>query len=510
MRQVASGPVGQGVPALIRALLAPGRYPDPAAAVELVETHISWVLLAGAFAYKIKKPVTLPFLDFSTLAQRRTFCEIELRLNRRFAPALYLEVVAICGTPENPQLGGDGEPIEFAVKMRRFDESARLDRLCARGALTPEHLSQLAHTLVSFHAGAAVAPVESNFGRPDDILTPALDNFKTLRALLPGPPWQSRLHALSDWSRAEFLRRQPLFSARKAAGRVRECHGDLHLGNLTLIDGHVTLFDCIEFNETFRWIDVASEIAFTYIDLLDHHQPGLAGWFLNEWLSEGGDFDAVPLLRFYAAYRALVRAKVAAIRADQEQSEQRETQGYLALTEGIVSPPRLRLIITHGLSGCGKTVASTRLLLNDTRGTTLRLRSDVERKRLFGLAPQDHSDSAVGSGIYQPDASQRTYRRLLDLARQQLAAGWSTIVDAAFLRREERAAFQALAAEVGVVFFILAPQASPAQLRERILERLAKGSDASEATLAVLDQQMTWIQPLDADEARHLLPLPAP
>ncbi|MDO8289163.1 MAG: AAA family ATPase, partial [Parvibaculum sp.] len=277
-----------------------------------------------------------------------------------------------------------------------------------------------------------------------------------------------------------------------------------------LIDGRVTLFDCIEFNEVFRWIDVASEITFTYVDLLVHRQPGLACWFLNEYLSCGGDFEAVPLLRFYAAYRALVRAKVAAIRADQDQGDKREAQAYLALAEGITSPPRPRLIITHGLSGCGKTVASTRLLLDDTSATTLRLRSDVERKRLFGLAPQDRSDSAVDSGIYQADARQLTYRRLLDLARQQLAAGWSTIVDAAFLRREERAAFQALAFDAGVEFFILAPQATPAQLRERIIERLKRGSDASEATLAVLEKQMTWIEALDADETRHLLPLAAP
>lgn len=498
------------LPALIQALLEPGRYPEPAPRVDLVETHISWVLLAGEFAYKIKKPVTLPFLDFGTLEQRRTFCELELRLNRRFAPALYLDVIAISGSPENPRLGGDGAPIEFAVKMRRFDEAARLDRVCARGALTPEHLSELAQTIVTFHGDAAIAPVQSRFGAPAEILAPVLDNFEGLQALLPGSPWQSRLEALATWSRTEFQRLQPQFMARKAAGRVRECHGDLHLGNLALLDGQVTLFDCIEFNEAFRWIDVASEITFTYVDLLDHRQPGLACWFLNEWLSRGGDHDAVPLLRFYAAYRAMVRAKVAAIRAGQDQGDTREAQGYLALAEQIIAPPRPRLIITHGLSGCGKTVASTRLLLNDPSATTLRLRSDVERKRLVGLAPQAKSGSPVDAGIYRQDARQRTYRHLHDLARQQLAAGWSTIVDAAFLRREERAAFQALAAEAGVAFFILAPQASPAQLRERIVARLKQGSDASEATLDVLDKQMAWIEPLDADESRHLLPLAAP
>jgi aminoglycoside phosphotransferase family enzyme/predicted kinase len=493
-------------PALIHALLEPKRYPHPAPRVELVETHISWVLLAGDYAYKIKKPVTLPFLDFATLAQRHSYCEIELRLNRRFAPALYLDVVAISGTPEDPRFGVAGAAIEFAVKMRRFDETARLDRLCARGALTDEHLSELAQTLVSFQRVAAQAPPDSRFGNPDEILAPVLENFEELQALLPEPPWQSRLAALSAWSRSEFKRLRPQFIARKTSGRVLECHGDLHLGNLALIDARVTLFDCIEFNEDFRWIDVASEIAFTFVDLLDHRLPGLACWFLNQWLSHSGDFEAVPLMRFYASYRALVRAKVAAIRSSQAETNMGEAHGYVVLAKQLARPPRPRLIITHGLSGCGKTAASTRLLLGDATATTLRLRSDVERKRLFGLAPQDGSGSAVDGGIYQREADQLTYRHLLDLARKQLAAGWSSVIDAAFLRRADRAAFQALAVDAGAEFFILAPQATAAQLRERIIGRLKEGSDASEATLAVLDRQMAWIEQLDADECLRLYP----
>lgn len=496
------------LPALIQALLEPARYPDPAPRVELVQTHISWVLLAGEFAYKIKKPIALPFLDFSTLAKRQSFCEIELRLNRRFAPRLYLEVVAITGTPDQPQIGGAGDPIEFAVKMRRFDDDARLDRVCTRGALTPLHLSELARTIVSFHRDAA--PAASIFGAPAGILAQVLENFEGLQALLPAPEWQGWLETLRAWSQAEFGRLQPQFAARKAAGRVRECHGDLHLGNLALIDGQVTLFDCIEFNEALRWIDVASDIAFTYVDLLDHSQPGLACWFLNEWLSHGGDHEAVPLLRFYAVYRAMVRAKVAAIRASQNGGDPREAEHYIALAQRIVSPPRPRLIITHGLSGCGKTMASTRLLMDDTQASTLRLRSDVERKRLFGLPAQNSRSDPVDGGIYRPDARQFTYRHLQGLARQQLAEGWSVVVDAAFLKRAERAAFAAMAAEMDAGFFILAPQATPAQLHERIVARLQSGQDASQATLAVLEQQMTEIEALDADERRHLLPLTPP
>ncbi|MEI8323826.1 MAG: phosphotransferase, partial [Betaproteobacteria bacterium] len=258
------------LPQLITALLQPQRYAHPVQQVELVQTHISWVLLAGEYAYKIKKPVTLAFLDFGTLAQRRRYCEDELRLNRRFAGDLYLDVVAICGTPQDPVLGGAGEPIEYAVKMRRFDEAARLDRVCARAALRSEHLADLAQTLVGFHESAAVAPPDSRFGAPELVLAPMLENLRMSSELLARADCQDRLQALREWTLAQWQRFTPLLHSRKRSGRVRECHGDLHLGNLVLQGAHVRMFDCIEFNEDYRWIDVASEIAFTYMDLIEH------------------------------------------------------------------------------------------------------------------------------------------------------------------------------------------------------------------------------------------------
>jgi aminoglycoside phosphotransferase family enzyme/predicted kinase len=492
-------------PSLIQALLAPGLYPGKLREVTLIETHISWVLLAGDCAYKIKKPVTLPFLDFGTLAQRKQFCETELLLNRRFAPDLYLGVVAITGTPEHPVWCGEGEPIEYAVKMRRFDEAGRLDHLCERGELNPVHVSELAQRIVHFHDQAAIAPVTSHFASPDEILAPVMDNFDGLQRLLHGALAQAQLAQLHDWSRSEFDRLRPQFLARKTAGRVRECHGDLHLGNIALVDGVITLFDCIEFSESLRWIDTASEIAFVYIDLLDHRQPGLASWFLNEWLQASGDHEAVPLLRFYAVYRAMVRAKVAAIRLAQTGEDDGLCSAYLALAGRLISPSKPRLVITHGLSGCGKTVASSQLLQHDASGMTLRLRSDVERKRLFGLAPQEKSQSALAAGMYGQQASEKTYAHLLALARRQLRAGWSTVVDAAFLQRSEREAFARLASELGVDFFILAPQANPEQLRARIIARQAQGHDASEANLEVLERQMTLVQPLSTLERKQLL-----
>ncbi|HZV53680.1 MAG TPA: AAA family ATPase [Rhodocyclaceae bacterium] len=459
-------------PPLIEALLDPRRYPHPVARVDLVETHISWLLLAGAFAYKLKKPVTLPFLDYGSVDKRSACCTAEVRLNRRYAPDLYLGVVDF-----------DGEP---AVKMRRFDESGRLDHVCARGELTPAHLTDLARTVAAFHASAAEAPADSHFGAPGQVLAAALENFDELDTLLPAEA--ARLTLLRQWTLTEFERRHEDFIRRKCDGKVRECHGDLHLGNLVLIDGKVTPFDCIEFNEDFRWIDVASEIAFTWVDLLDHGKPGLACWLLNEWLVWSGDFGALAVLRFYAVYRAMVRAKVAAIRGNTPEASE-----YLGMAERLGVPPRLTFAITFGLSGSGKTTASSARLLADETAATIRLRSDVERKRLFGLAP----DADSGGTIYTSEATTRTYARLAAVARQVLADGWSVIVDAAFLKRAEREEFHAIATHWHAPFAILACEAVPDELRRRLR---ARAGDASEATVAVLEQQLAWVEPLTGSE----------
>jgi uncharacterized protein len=462
------------LPPLIQSLLEPARYPHPAGTVELVETHISWILLAGDYAYKFKKPVVLPFLDYGTIGKRRACCEAELRINRRYAPDTYLTVVDF-----------DGEP---AVQMRRFVEANRLDHVCARGELTPDHLADLARRLAEFQAAAAVAGANERFGEPAQVLAPALENFEELERLLADEA--ARLARLKSWTRTEHSAKLAAFAHRKAAGRVRECHGDLHLGNLVLLDGRPTPFDAIEFNDDFRWIDVAAEIAFTYLDLLDHGQPGLAAWFLNEWLLWSGDYEALAVLRFYAVYRAMVRAKVAAI-----QGKEAEAAEYLAMAEELTVPPPANLTITFGLSGSGKTTAAKAALLADARAASIRLRSDVERKRLFGLAP----DAASGGSIYGPEASVRTYGHLRALAETILADGWPVLVDAAFLKRAERDDFRALAARLGVTFAILACEAPIDELRRRLA---ARSGDASEATVAVLEQQLQWLQPLGEDERR--------
>ncbi|NJD35913.1 MAG: hypothetical protein FIA96_13950 [Betaproteobacteria bacterium] len=498
----------EALPPLIRSLLDANRYPHATDRVDLIEPHASWLLLAGDFAYKIKKPVILPFLDYGTLARREAFCRAELALNHRLAADLYLDVVSIGGNPEQPRIG-ELPAMEWAVRMRRFDESGRLDHMAARGELQAVHLSQLAATLCAFQQAAAIAAPGTRFGAPAQVLAAARENFVELRQLLPSAGHAS-VEALASWTEAEYARRAGDLAARKAAGLIREGHGDLHLGNLVLIGDRVTPFDCIEFNEDFRWNDPASEIAFVWIDLLDHGQPGLAAWFLNAWLETGGDFEALSVLRFYAVYRAVVRAKIAALRARQEDRESARTEldaahAYLDLAARIAVPPAPTLAITCGLSGSGKTTASSARLLDSTTqtaGSIVRLRSDVERKRLFGLAPHDNSNSAPDCGIYTTEATTRTYARLLALSRELLIAGWPVIVDAAFLKRAERDSFSALADELRVGFNILATDAPAEELRRRLL---ARSGDASEATVAILERQLEWFEPLAEDERRRLI-----
>lgn len=495
-------------PALIQALLDPRRYPHAAAPIDLVETHISWVLLTGEYAYKIKKPVDLGFLDFSTLEQRHHFCEEELRLNRRLAPSLYLGLVPITGTPDDPRLDGLGPAIEYALRMRQFDREQQLDRLLARGQLTAAHIDDLAATLADFHARTAVAGVDSPYGDPDHVWQPVAENFAQIAGRLGTEP-PDRLVALRQWSEASFAQQRARIAARRRDGFVRECHGDAHLANMVLWDGRVVPFDCLEFNPSLRWIDVISEIAFTVMDLGDRGHPDLGWRLLNAWLEHSGDYAGVALLRFYLTYRAMVRAKVAIIRQHQAapataafEAAREEYEGYLHHAERYTRPPPAALLITHGLSGAGKTTVSQQVI--ETLGA-IRVRSDVERKRLHGLAATARSRSPIAGGLYGREAGDRTYERLAALAGELLDAGETVVVDAAFLERARRERFRALAQARHVPFLILDLVADQSRLRARIAQRIHTGGDASEAGTEVLTHQIATHEPLNRDETAATL-----
>ena len=406
------------LPQLIRSLHDPACYDHAAGPVRVIETHISWVLLTGEFAYKIKKPLDLGFLDFSSLSKRLHACCDEVQLNRRLAPAIYLDVVPITGTPAAPRVNGSGETFEYAVKMRQFPPDATLDRLDAEGGLTAHHVEAIAATLARFHReGCARATADSPWGSPEKIWQPVAQNFAQIAPRLDDPADRQRLEALQRWSEAEHARLAPLMTARKRDGFVRECHGDLHLGNLAWVDDQLLVFDCIEFNPELRWIDIQSEVAFCTMDLLQRGHADWAWLFLNAWLEQTGDYAGLALLRYYAVYRALVRAKVAAIRTSQTAGPERdaalaEVRTLLRLATTLTHPRPVRLDITHGLSGSGKTTITRKLM--QTAGA-IRLRSDVERKRLAGLDALAKSGSGVGQQLYAADATRRTYDHLARL-----------------------------------------------------------------------------------------------
>jgi hypothetical protein len=487
---------------LVAALRNPACYPHPAGQIEVIETHISYVLLSGAYAYKIKKAVALGFLDFTTLARRRFFCEEELRLNRRLAPELYLAVVAITGSPDAPRFAANGEAIEYAVQMIRFPQEALLDRQLAAGRLSPNVIDQLADRLADFHERAERAPPDRRLGSPEAVWEPMAQNFAQLGEDLSGPAHRVRLAELEAWSRQCFSQLADLLATRLRDGWVRECHGDLHLGNIVATGAGLRIFDCIEFDPGLRWIDVLNEIAFLTMDLAERGRADYGHRLLNRYLEAMGDYRGLPLLAFYTVYRALVRAKVAAIRAGQENPAERPAElancdQYLDCAARATLSRNPRLLLMHGLAGSGKSWLAQQLL---ERLGALRIRSDVERKRLCGLPARARSESAVGDGIYDAAATTATYDRLVELAGQILAAGYPVLVDAANLKVWQRTAFRDLAAARRVPFVILACVAPEAVLQSRLATRQTAGSDASEADQAVLAYQMRTCEAITPDE----------
>ncbi len=499
------------VAALVESLRAPSCFPHPVGEVKLLETHISYVLLAGDFAYKIKKPVNLRFLDFTDLGERRRFCQEELRLNRRTAASIYLDVVPITGSPQAPRVGGTGEAIEYAVKMRRFLQDDLLDAMASGGALRPEHVDALARSVARLHGAAARTGAPGGYGAPNRVLAPALENFDDITERECAGTTRAGVDRLRAWTESEYARLAGWFAARKLEGFVRECHGDLHLGNVVLLEGDAVPFDAIDFNPWLRWIDVMSDVAFAMMDLRHRGMDALATRFLNGYLESTGDYGGLEGLRFYLVYRAAVRAKVACIRSRQgalapaERAAAEANLGrYLALAERLSGTSKPALILMHGVSGSGKSCVARTLT---ERLGAIGLRSDVERKRLHGLAPFARTGSGPGAGIYSPTQTDATYERLADLAGTALRAGYPVVVDAAFLRRSQRERFRRLAGERAVPFAIAACQAAEPELRARVARRQHDAREVSEADLAVLDLQLRTAEGLGDDETPAAIPI---
>ncbi len=496
---------------MIAALLNPGAYDHPVERVDCLETHISWILLTGTFAYKIKKPVNLGFVDFSTPERRRWFCQEELRLNRRLAPDIYLGLSAIHGPPERATLRGSGPTIELAVRMRQFPQSALLGAVLERHGLVDAQLEGLADDLAAFHAAAAVAGPDDPYGAPELVNLPAVANLEVLEAcgLVP----DRDVAALRQWTEGQFEQLRPSFARRRSQSRIRECHGDLHLGNMLLEGERIRVFDCLEFSPELRWIDVISDLAFLVMDLEHRDRPDLGAVLLNRWLGRCGDYGGLLFWRWYRIYRSLVRAKVCALRLRQQTLGshesvllQQDLERYLLGASRATATPAPALVITHGVSGSGKSHRARQLC---HRQGWIQLRSDVERKRLFGTWGQGEAPPLPGDP-YRPEVGAMLYRQHLpEQAGRILGAGLSVVVDATFLRRDHRQRMEDLARQCSVPFLIVACCSSPEQAQRRLVERRALGGDPSDADGAVLEAQFRTLEPLDRSERARCLDVAA-
>lgn len=496
---------------LIQALMQPQCYSHPTGSIELIETHISWVLLTGERVYKLRKPVDFGFLNFTTLRQRFDDCCNELRLNNRFSPELYLGLICIRGSLEYPQIEKidpqqpfDPRAHDYAVCMVQFPQQQLLSARQQQNSLPQAELLTLAEQLAQIHAQAPRNPADSSLGSPKTIAGVMLDNFNQIRPYLQRlPKHLQRLDRLQRLTQNQLERYQQLLTERHQQGHIRECHGDLHLGNIALLNGRACPFDCIEFNPRYRWVDPLSDLAFLLMDLQRHQQHSLSQQLLNRYLEHSFEYpieyQALPLLPLYQAYRAMVRAKVLLLSSPLPTSNDAETRldktalaslsNYLALAEQLLTPTCGRLILMQGVSGSGKSWLAQQMIEQLPR-TTIRLRSDLLRQQI-------DADSR-----YSRSADEHVYNQLLDLSRCLIEAGYQIIVDAAFLQHSQRQPFIELALEFNKPPIILCCNADTEVLRERIDQRLHKGQDPSEATTAVLHQQLQTQQPLTQDELR--------
>ncbi len=498
----------------LRQLCLPGAYPHATDTIELRETHISWILLTGEIAYKLKKPVDLGFLDFGSVEKRRHFCLEELRLNRRFADDLYLDVVPVTDDEGQAKISGSGPVIDYAVKMRQFADDELLGEVVSAGQFDDSLARSVGARVAGMHQQLPEHTVDPQSqgidpGTPASFLSSIEQNFAQIWPYLDTDKCRVQLSQLESWSCERFESLEPVLSRRLDEGFVRDCHGDLHLDNLALIDDRVTPFDCIEFNRAFRLIDVQCELAMLLMDLDSYGLARRSNQVLNTYLEVSGDYAGLELLRFYKVYAALVRAKVALLKHAPVNSRSdhlpNEYYRYANCAEIYITQREQhpQMILMCGVSGSGKSTVAGYLAQTIA---AIRIRSDVERKRLLGRAsnPSRHEVLVVGE-IYSSGVTDRTFARLKALLEIIVGAGFTCIVDATFIRSELRAQFALLAGQLGAEPIVVYCDATVLELEHRIRARCELGGDPSDATVEVMRQQLIDIEPPDCSGQNRCL-----
>ncbi|MBU4565100.1 MAG: AAA family ATPase [Desulfarculus sp.] len=502
-------------PQVLQALGRVETYPHPVESIEHLQTHISHIFLTGPMAYKLKKPVDLGFLDFRGLEERKRFCLEELRLNRRLAPAIYLQVLAVVrrdgGLALAPWEQPGGEVLEYVVQMVQMDQERMMDRLLDQGAVTPEQVCDLARLLARFYASEPGGPQVSFAGRPSQVRLNVEENFRQTEDYQGICVSPRRWRAVRDYSLGFLREHRELFKQRVAQGRVVDGHGDLHSGNINLPgDGPPIVFDCIEFNQRFRWQDAACDLAFLAMDLDHHGRRDLREVLVSEYITAGGDRDLLRVLDFYMCYRAVVRAKVYGFMHEDPGLELAErfrdlgrARSYFRQAAGYAGgEPPYFLVCFMGLMGTGKSYLAK--LLAQATGWP-RLSSDVVRKQRAGMSPGQASRDAWGQGLYGPSATTDTYEALARRAGSRLEMGGSVIVDASFTHESWRERFLELAAGQGATPLLVEVHASPQVVAERLARREAEGSSPSDGRLELVAAQAASWQEVGPQAAEHLL-----
>lgn len=494
------------LPPIIEQMLTPEFYAHPVTEpIQLLQTHISFVLLTGQYAYKVKKPMNFGFLDFSTLEKRKYFCEEELRLNRRLAPDLYLSVLPIVETDGKYGFDttGKGEAVEFAIAMPEFSQSDLLIEMFEAGRLTADHVKQIGEQLAVFHQNALTNDHINSFGTAEAVRAVANDNYASTEKYVGIAQTQTQLDQTRNYTEQFFAENADLFCDRIAKGKVRECHGDVHLKNICLYQNQIQIFDCIEFNEPFRNSDVLYDAAFLLMDLQFRGRRDLANIFLNTYLERTGDYEGAVLLPLHCSMRAYIRAKVTSfllddpnIPSDVKTNAQTEAAAYYKLAWEYTQPKQGKLIIMSGVSGSGKSTTARKIAAEQDG---IYLRSDAIRKQIAGIDLMERG----GDEIYTPEMTAKTYSRLADLGALLASKGFTVILDAKYDRINLRSEAIAAASSQNIPVEIMYCTASTEVLQQRLHDRAKANNDIADATVELLASQQANFE--DFTEAELLL-----
>lgn len=484
-------------------------YPEPTNKVELVQTHISYVFITDNYVYKIKKPVNFGFLDFSTLEKRKHYCDKELELNRRLSPDVYLAVLPVTQDNNTITIDGKGQTIEYAVKMRKLPMENLMITLLKKDRLNRAMVENVAKKIAQFHAEAAGSKEINMFGSVDVIRTNTNENFAQTEKYIGKSITKSQFNTIKNYTENYLTQRTQLFNERVTEGKIKDCHGDLHLEHICITEP-IIIFDCIEFNDRFRYSDTTADIAFLAMDLDFHGRKDLSEALMHAYVRFSGDKGALTLVNFYKVYRAYVRAKVTSFRLDAPDPKPKvellhTAQKYFSLAESYVHEEtttathpiqlnRPKLIIICGFMGTGKTTIAKKVA--ETNGWKL-ISSDAVRKELAGMATTQHEYVAWGRGIYSTEFSEKTYARMNELAEKSLKEGTSVVMDASYAKKPERANVHALARATNAEFTCIELICPDEEIKRRLTARMDKRGEISDGRWAIFSDQKNSFEKVD-------------